>query len=116
MNDCARRVEGRTDQPSRESWLRRHSLPLALTAIMAAFFALTVRAAWHVEHMEAAAHGEKPAGFWTGSFWWPVWDRLAPESTAEILGMLILVVLLAAGAIEINAKEKEDRGEAGGAG
>ena len=99
----------------RKLW-QDHSLPISLTAILLAFFALTVRAAWHTEHTEAAAHNEPPPGFFTGTFWWPVWDRLAPESTAEILGMLILVILLAMGALEIKAKEKEDRGEAGGAG
>lgn len=95
-------------------WMRRHSLPLALLSFLLGFFSLTVRAAWHVEHVEAAAHGEDPPGFWTGTFWWPVWDRLAPETTAEIGGMLLLVLLLAMGALEIKAKEKEDRGEAGG--
>ena len=97
------------------SWLRRHSLTLALLGFLLAFFALTVRAAWHVEHVEAAAHGEPAPGFWTGSFWWTVWDRLAPETTAEIFGMLLLVVLLSMGALEIKAREKEEQGEAGGA-
>jgi hypothetical protein len=97
------------------SWLRRHSLTIALALVMTWLFCLTVASAWHVEREEAIEHGEKPPAFWSGDFWWPVWDRLAPESTAEIFGMLLLVLLLAAGALEIKAKEKEEKGEAGGA-
>jgi hypothetical protein len=96
------------------SWVRAHSLPLALGALAAMFFAMNVAGSWK-KHAEEQASHRGGAEFWGWDFWSVIVQNVGQEGFGNTFGVLILAVLFAAGAMEKKAKDKQDRGEAGGA-